>query len=411
MKRLHLILLLAFLMGLFACKDQKEESLKLSFSVQNTLDQPVQDALINVNGAELDSLIKSCSDDPSLILMSGEEQVPYQLSPCGKTLSFVTNLNAGEKKEYELIKSDKERKMPADLTQAELSIKKGGNWEDNEYIGGDFVNVEELRVPDEHTDHSYYIRYEGPGWESDKIGYRFYLDWRNATDIFGKKVDTTVLEKVGQDNFDSYHEPAPWGMDVLKVGESLGIGSIGYWNNGQANRVAETDSTYCSVYDGTVQSAVQTDYYGWKTEDFKSNLHSTLLIHTGTRLTKHHLKLEKQIDNLCTGIVKHPEGELIQPEEEGDGWTYLATFGEQSLFEDGDNLGMAVFYKTEDLMEITEDEHSHVVVLTPEDKSLSYYFMGAWEQEPNGIKTMDAFKSYLENKMKELNSKPKINIK
>src|SRR5699024_10733179 len=74
-------------------------------------------------------------------------------------------------------------------TQAELSIKKGGKFENREYIGGKFENVDSLRVPDEHTDHSWFIRYEGPGWESDKVGYRFYLDWRNATDVFGKTTE------------------------------------------------------------------------------------------------------------------------------------------------------------------------------------------------------------------------------
>ena len=66
------------------------------------------------------------------------------------------------------------------LTQAEISIKQGGEWTDEEYVGGEFVNLDFLKVPDQHTDHTYFIRYEGPGWESDKMGYRFYLDWRNG---------------------------------------------------------------------------------------------------------------------------------------------------------------------------------------------------------------------------------------
>lgn len=36
-------------------------------------------------------------------------------------------------------------------------------------------------------DHAYYIKYERPGLESDKVGYRFYFDQRNAIDVFGKK--------------------------------------------------------------------------------------------------------------------------------------------------------------------------------------------------------------------------------
>ena len=108
-------------------------------------------------------------------------------------------------------------------TYAEISIKEGGYWKGREYMEGKFKNVADLKVPSEHTDHSWYIRYEGPGWESNKIAYRLYLDWRNAIDIFGKVTETMVLSQVGQDGFDSYHEPQPWGSDILKVGKAKGF--------------------------------------------------------------------------------------------------------------------------------------------------------------------------------------------
>lgn len=83
------------------------------------------------------------------------------------------------------------------------AFKSGGRFIDRKYVGGQIINVRSLRVPAEHTDHSEFIRYEGPGWESDRIGYRFYLDWRNAIDLFGKKVSHIVLPTVGQDGFNS----------------------------------------------------------------------------------------------------------------------------------------------------------------------------------------------------------------
>ena len=88
-------------------------------------------------------------------------------------------------------------------TYAEISVKEGGKWEGRKYIGGTFKNVQSLKLAPEHTDHSFDIRYEGPGWESNKIGYRLYLDWRNAIDIFGKKTEAMVLQQVGLDNFDA----------------------------------------------------------------------------------------------------------------------------------------------------------------------------------------------------------------
>ncbi len=134
------------------------------------------------------------------------------------------------------------RKNPkAPFSYAELSVKEGGKWQNNEYIGGTFKNVNQLTIPAEHTDHSYYIRYEGIGLENNQIGYRLYLDWRNATDIFGKKVNTLVLPEVGQDGFESYHNDASWGQDILKSGRTIGIGSYGRYD--EQNDFVETFKT------------------------------------------------------------------------------------------------------------------------------------------------------------------------
>ncbi|MEZ4686403.1 MAG: hypothetical protein R3B47_10145 [Bacteroidia bacterium] len=48
-------------------------------------------------------------------------------------------------------------------TQAEISHKVNGQWNGREYEGGEFQNVDKLPVPPEHTDHSWFIRYEVPG--------------------------------------------------------------------------------------------------------------------------------------------------------------------------------------------------------------------------------------------------------
>ncbi len=95
-------------------------------------------------------------------------------------------------------------------TQAFLGLKEGGKWvwvtkdsgkQQYEYQGGEFKPVTELKVDEKHTDHSFDIQFEGPGWESDKIAYRLYLDWRNAIDIFGKKTSEPVLQNVGLEQF------------------------------------------------------------------------------------------------------------------------------------------------------------------------------------------------------------------
>lgn len=161
------------------------------------------------------------------------------------------------------------------LTQAVLSVRKDGEWIWNEngysghpqyeYSGGKWTDVTEYHVPAKHTDHSWDIRFEGPGWESDKVGYRLYMDWRNANDIFGKRTNKLVLQHVGLDGFMSYHKMCDWGSDILGVGQSLGIGSIGHWHDTIAERVSVTDSVNSRIcYSGNLESKLKNEYNGWK---------------------------------------------------------------------------------------------------------------------------------------------------
>jgi hypothetical protein len=300
-------------------------------------------------------------------------------------------------------KEGKKEREYSKRTQAILSIKCGGKWKGNKYEGGNFKDTNYLKTPPGHTDHSEFIRFEGPGWESGKVGYRLYLDWRNGTDIFGKKVKDIVLQDVGQDGFESYHEMSPWGMDILKVGDALGIGAVGIWENKKVQRLSETDSLICKILtDGALYSQLCIEYHGWQTNSQKLNLSSALSITAGSRLTKHDITVDKDIDNLCTGIVKSEGANIIKSEDKETGWAYLASYGKQSII--GDKLGMAILYKNEDKAMITEDDLNEVVVLKPEAGTLTYYFLAAWEQETEGIKNEKEFIDYLEKTKKELDS-------
>lgn len=391
---------------LFACENPVYKKAEGPlFSVINTLDVSREDVALKLTIKELSAEYPSINWE-AVKFMSDEQNIPFQANDINgdgaiDNFTLILDFTAGEKKNVVIKPLSKKEGLPTfeKRTQAEISHKTNGEWKGREYIGGEFINVDYLRVPPEHTDHSWFLRYEGPGWESDLVGYRFYLDWRNATDIFGKKTTDMVLQGVGQDGFDSYHESADWGMDILKVGKSLGIGAIGTYFNNKALRVEKTDSITCNITEnGVVESQVRTKYFGWKVGDVSTDLSSELTIQAGSRLTRHQVKLNQRLPNLCTGIVKHENGNLLT--QENGSWGYIATWGKQSLADD--HLGMAIIYNKSNLIEITEDEHNQLVVLTPSDNELTYYFLASWEQEPNGIQTGEAFRKYLNNVIIEL---------
>lgn len=294
-------------------------------------------------------------------------------------------------------------------TQAELSHKTGGQFVNREYAGGSFQNVNYLRVPPEHKDHSWFIRYEGPGWESDKVGYRFYLDQRNATDVFGKLTPDMVLQQVGLDGFDSYHQMQPWGMDVMKVGKSLGLGSIGSLVDGKIERVEKTDSVTCRIeQNGPVWSSIETQYFGWLLNNEKYNVQSRISIAAGSRITHQKLRFDHAPENISTGIVKDKASPLMKEAGNKTKWGYLATWGKQSL--NNDELGLAVFFDPATFSSFTDDEFSHVVKLSPKHVSLQYYFLATWVKEPGGIQTEEQFKKYVDQVATELAQPVQVKI-
>lgn len=292
-------------------------------------------------------------------------------------------------------------------TYAEISAKTDGKWEGRKYIGGTaFKNVDRLKLAPEHTDHSFDIRYEGPGWENNRIGYRLYLDWRNAIDIFGKKTSAMILSVVGQDNFDSYHEMSDWGADILKAGKGIGIGSVDRYLNNEKLHFREVDSTIAAVVNKDKESGVKVNYYGWKTASDKIDFTSILTIKPDQLYTKHTIQASKEIKGICTGIVKQKNTELLKKESKNKKWAYLATYGTQSLVPD--KLGMAIFYQVNTIENIANTDLDYLLVFKPTTKATVFYLLGAWEQEKNGIKSQEEFVKYLDTQLEVLNKKGKM---
>lgn len=393
-------------------KGEEANSGELTFVVHNASDVDLTQKVIEFDLASADEIAKNV-DWSSAGLRANDKSVPFEildsdLDGKGDRLLMMVSIPSGESLSVS-VSGERSSEPTAKRTHAELSIKKGGEWQDRVYKGGDFEHVDALAVPPEHTDHSFFIRYEGPGWESDKVGYRFYLDWRNAIDIFGKTTNDLVLQEVGLDGFDSYHEMADWGMDILKVGDALGIGALGCWSDDKALRLSQTDSIHCAVAaDGNLQSTIRTTYYGWTNPYGKGDVTSDLSIKAGERKTRHDVTFTSSCDSLCTGIVKHPDASVVRGSSKS-GWNYLATWGTQSLA--GDDLGMAIFYHSDDAILLTEDEFNHVVVMRPpDDGRLTYYFAACWEQEADGVKTKEEFERYLKRTVEELDNEEKVTV-
>lgn len=404
MKTLKLLFATALILVGTSLAQEKAFSIK----IKNPIAKERVDAIVSISSREI---IASHSDfDLSAFsIYDGEKEIAYQIEKHklhGDEILVALNLKANEAKELKFVKGRKPSAF-ANRTYAEIAMKKNLQHDGKKFRGTKFTNVNKVKVPAIHTDHDALLKYEGPGWESEKVGYRFYLDWRNATDIWGKKVNSLVLASVGVTdslglNEDSYHTMQDWGMDIFKVGTSLGIGALGMLADGKVNMISKTDSVLCRVSKiGCIKSEIATNYFGWTVGDKKYNVESRFSITAGSRLTKHSVKIDGEPENLVTGLAKYAGTNLTKLNPE-NGWGYLALYGKQSL--SADNLGIAILFKKKDLVELTEDAVSQIVKLKPAKGKLEYYFCAAWEQEPGGIKTQEEFDKYLASVVEELNN-------
>jgi hypothetical protein len=404
-KKLLIIFSLLLAIAITSCNKE----VVTTIIIKNPLDFDIKDAVIVT---EINTNLKTFD------LLNEGNEIPFQIvtEENKSVLKFVIDLNKNETKTLQLVTSNANKlKEFKSRTHAELSAKTNNVYFDKRFRGNKFDKVNNYKVPAIHTDHDALFKYEGPGWESELVGYRFYLDWRNATDIFGKKKNQLILDQVGNHDTvakdDSYHSMQEWGMDIFKVGSSLGIGSIGMWADDKVNMVSVTDSIICTIpYTGPIEAKIITNYFGWKVGENKYNLVSDFSITAGSRLTKCDLKISDNADNIVTGLVKHENTELLKSGF-SNGWNYLALYGKQTLVDENDELGIVIFYKQDQLIELTEDEMSYVIKLKPEQQNVTYYFAAAWNQEENRIKNIEQFKKYLEKTLQQLNTPVIVDVK
>lgn len=397
---------LLFLAVVFiGCQSKYEKIIKVSNSSDiNRVDEAIK---INLNK------LASPNTEKLLAFADGKEVASQLVDSDGDghadMFVFLIDLKANEEKTVIIKENESKKKFPQRV-HAEVSEKRGYKLVDGVYTGGHFESVKSTTTPPGHKDHNYYYKMEGPAWESDKVGYRLYLDWRNSTDIFGKKVPDIVLPDVGHDKdaegHDTYHTMAYWGMDIFKVGNSLGIGTFGAFVDGKVKKVSKTDSTTCTILnDGPIFASLSIEYFGWNFGKGKTDLKSYLEITAGSRLTHYSQNISTTHKEFCTGLAKHKNTEFIKSDNSAsDAWNYISLWGKQSLAGKNDEVGIALFYSNNQLIKLTEDNLSQIVVLHPNKNKIDYYFAACWDQEKNGINNINEFKDYLNRTVEKLNN-------
>lgn len=273
---------------------------------------------------------------------------------------------------------------------------------------------------------------DGPSWENDKVGFRHYLDGRNAKDLFAKKTAAITPEDVGLDEngatVDNYHVMEDWGRDILSVGNSVGIGGYGLLAGDELMRlgiiagdtVSNVEKTsFQIVTEGPVRSALNYKYSNWKPGNREYFVEENTTIWPGMYGYKNSVKFSglQGDEELVVGLV-NIDNELSLGESEGnDKYVVLYTHDKQSYAKEW-WVGLALIVPRDLYLGSMEAPKTGQLSNTflaklkiENDKPLEYYAVACWELSDQGFADREYFLNYLENLTNQLAVDVQVTIK
>jgi hypothetical protein len=254
---------------------------------------------------------------------------------------------------------------------------------------------------------SKHYQFEGPGWENEQIAFRNYLDERNGIDIFGKTIHGLVLDSIGIN--DDYHNLLPWGMDILKVGNSLGAGSLALLSGDTLARAANpSKSEFHLISEGPVRSVISLQYDHWRIGSQDLDLTHEISIWGGMYGYQSTVTLNGFTDSLTlmAGLVNLLADSLniVTTAQH----TIMATWEKQAF--NGDYLGLALVLPNEFFRggyeapekdrDVTDSYCAKLSMV--QDRPVTFRFYAGWERADPAFTTEAGFLSMLKNEVRRM---------
>src|SRR5436190_2216400 len=276
---------------------------------------------------------------------------------------------------------------------------------------GDTATIQRLRSDyPKRTAAKFTMKFDGLGWESEATAWRIYFDKRNAIDVWGKRRPGLYLEMFGSPEY-VYHWDSPFGRDIYRIGDAIGIGAVAALVGGKAVRIDDVaERKWRIISAGPVRVTVELTYKGWKVAGHEVNLTSRITQWAGERGFEHRVTADGAAGlTLVTGIVRQPElqekvlpaGGVPEPrfnypevfftrmwwghqvEEEGPPATATHMLPDQ-------NLGLAILAQGSASKSIPDDPLNSLVQPQFTNGQAAWYVTGVWDQENTDNLTLTA---------------------
>jgi hypothetical protein len=424
--------LLSVAMLVFGCASTRHNQVPLlqQIIVKNTSATAVIDKAIAVNRSSMKTSVAPYNYP--LVLTSTRDTIPSQLDDLdgdGKwdELFFVVDLPASSINIYSLVWA---------------SSKPGYKIRTSVRFGKRMTATERVQPATSETVYANdmpkkmgFQRYQtdGPSWENDKVGFRHYLDGRNAKDVFGKLIPEMSPETVGINAKgaveDNYHVMEKWGRDILAVGNSIGIGGVALIDEEQQMRLGVTvddsvnnveKTTFNIVTEGPVRSVLNFTYNNWKPAAGKMYaVEETVSIWPGMYGYHNSVKVSglKRRERLGIGMVNINSNKQPTEVRVGEKWIALISHDKHTYNKEW-WLGLALILPVDvydgfvDAPKTGKLSHTFFAKLKIANNSpVNYYSVAAWELSNAGFKDEAYFKRYVEDLIKQISADVQVSIR
>ena len=419
---LSFILPLAFI----SCKEVKEKGQLIQLT--NTSEVELVDKPISI-GKKLLSLNDSLVRYP--LVLSQTDTIPSQLNDTDMDgqwdeLFFVADFMPKESKAITLIWTANEP-----IYEARTSVRFGKRTSADKAVQ---PATNETMLANELPKSLGYQQYQtdGPSWENDRVGFRHYLDGRNAKDLFGKKTSSMSPEDVGLDAAgaveDNYHVMEDWGRDILAVGNSVGLGGYALINETEFMRLGVTvedsinnveKTTFHIDVEGPVNSIISYGYNNWKPNNRTYSVKETTSIWPGIYGFKNTVSVSGLTgdEDLAVGLVNINTDHSLSVLDENSKYVVLYTHDKQTYNKEW-WLGMALILPKDKYLGFTQApktgplSNSFLAKLKIEDNQpVSYYAIAGWELSDEKFSNETYFTYYLKKLTGQLSAVVEIEVK
>ena len=193
-----------------------------------------------------------------------------------------------------------------------------------------------------------------------------------------------------------------WGSDILKVGNSLGLGSPAIWFQDSLYTLSECATKTIEILKNDDSlSVIRTTFMGLNIAGQKMDLIQDWSLAAGQAESAIDLRvLHGELPAgmfFATGIVT-----LLPAVTTGAafGQFYAFTWGAQSFHHE--NLGMAILAAEKYQPTAVANDLSYAYVFRNAKKEVRYHFLAAWERDQSQVKSAEAFQTLIRTTSRRL---------